>query len=199
MILRADRHRAAIISYLRNAFPKSNISLAFIYCNYKEQDEQTIIGLVASLLRQVVERCESIPNEVQELYTFHVARATRPVLTDYSKLLGLIAARFSTVFIVVDALDESNESDGTRSGLIREILKLPPNSQLLCTSRHIPDIEQQFEGSACLEVRASDRDVEKYLVERIEQSARLKRHAIADPSLVEAITSNVVAKVDGML
>jgi ankyrin repeat domain-containing protein 50 len=192
-------HRATIISYLQNAFPKSDIGIAFIYCNYKEKDKQTVIGLIASLLRQLVERHDNIPDEVQELYASRLALKTRPGLMDYSKILQLIAAKYSKVFLVIDALDESNESHGTRSGLIKEIRKLPRNLHFLCTSRHIPDIEQQFGGSICQEVRASDIDVERYLVERIEQSARLNRHVTADPSLLNAITSNVVVKADGML
>jgi hypothetical protein len=140
-----------------------------------------------------------LPNEVRKFYKTHLALVTRPSLTDYSQLLQLIVARFSKVFLVIDALDESNESDGTRSCLVNEVRKLPSTLHLLCTSRHIPDIEQQFSGSALQEVRASDKDVENYLIERIKQSVRLKKHVIADPPLLDVITKNIVAKVDGML
>jgi len=130
------------------------------------------------------------------MYSDHIALGSRPSLTGYSQLLRLIIASFSNVFLVIDALDESNE--GTRDGLITEIRKLPLRLHLLCTSRRIPDIEQQFSGSASQEVRASDNDVENYIVKRIEQNVRLRKHVNEDPRLLEAITRSLVAKIDGM-
>jgi hypothetical protein len=195
----ADKRRATIIDYLQNAFPNPDISIAFIYCNYKEQEEQTVISLIASLLRQLVERRSSVPNEVQKLYKHHNSLRTRPSLTEYSQLLQLIVARSSKVFLIIDALDECNESNGTRSSLITEIQKLPPCMHLLCTSRHAPDIEQQFSGLPRQEIRASNIDVERYLVDSIKKNARLKKHVLADASLLDAIIGSIVARVDGML
>lgn len=194
----ADKNRATIINYIQRASPDPDIGIAYIYCNYKELEEQTITGLIASLIRQLVERRSAMPDEVQKLYQHHTGLGTRPRLADYSQLLQFIASRFSKVFLIIDALDECNESDGTRSGLIQEIRKLPRTLHLLCTSRHVRDIEQQFSGLPRQEIRASNIDVEKYLVGSIERHARLKKHVVADPSLGDEITRSIVTKVDGM-
>lgn len=140
-----------------------------------------------------------MPDEVRECYARHIGLGTHPSITEYPQLLQVIAARFSRVYLVIDALDECNDRGGTWSGLIKEIRKLPPNLHLLCTSRPVGDIEQLFSGSPCQEIRASKLDVEMYLLEYIEKDARLKKHVLADPSLLDEITGSIVAKVDGML
>jgi ankyrin repeat domain-containing protein 50 len=137
-----------------------------------------------------------VPDEVRTLYKHHNEQETRPSLTDYSKLLQLIITGFSKVFLIIDALDECNESD--RSGLITEIRKLPPSLHLWCTSRHLLDIEQMFNHSPKLEIRASNTDVERYLEDYIEQNRRLKKHVSSDPSLRDVITKTIVKKVNGM-
>jgi hypothetical protein len=149
------------------------------------------------LLRQLVEKYDGIPDKIRTFYTEHIALGARPSLADYSQLLQLAATRFSKIFLIIDALDESNED--IRGGLLREVRKLPPSSHLLCTSRHIPDIEQQLYDFAYQEVRASNKDVENYIVGSIEQNMRLRNLTTADPSLREVIITSIIAKVDGML
>ena len=41
------------------------IGIAYIYCNYRRQDEQKIDDLLASLLKQLVERLPSLPDTVK--------------------------------------------------------------------------------------------------------------------------------------
>jgi hypothetical protein len=150
------------------------------------------------LLRQLIERCPATPEEVWELYKQHDKLGTRPSLLGYSQLLQVIAAKFSKIFLVIDALDECNDDDGTRTSLIGEIRRLPPSLHLLCTSRQIRDIEQLFIGTPRQEIRASDTDVGSYVMSSIEQNPRLKKQVLADATLLEEITRNIVAKVDGM-
>lgn len=74
-------------------------------------------------------------------------------------------ASYSRVFIVVDALDESSASDGCRAGLVLELFCLRDTCKpsVSVTSRAIPDITQEFDEDVSKEIRASDRDVERYL------------------------------------
>ena len=175
------------------------MGIAFLYCNYKEQKTQTIRHLIASLLRQYCERNSAIPDEVEKLYHSHNRSGTRPSLSEFYQALLAVIRRFSKVFIVVDALDECNESNGTGNRLIREINQLWPRPYLLCTSRHLLSIERQFDSAPRQEIRASNTDVEKYIVGSIAQNARLKKHVLADPSLRDAITRSIFERVDGML
>jgi hypothetical protein len=73
------------------------------------------------------------------------------------------------MFIVVDALDECPDRDGTRSRLIDELHKLQAkiDLRLLFTSRFISEITLKFESNSMLEVRASEKDVRCFVTGQI--------------------------------
>src|SRR5579862_3445203 len=122
--------RSFIIHYLEKTFAGMNVGVAYIYCEYKGQD-QTAINFVASLLRQLTQQLSIIPDKLMAVYKKHKDRHTHPQLGKYSSLLQLVLRGFSQVFIVIDALDEYTEDDGTRDSLLTEIRKLQPDIRLL--------------------------------------------------------------------
>ena len=63
------------------------------------------------------------------------------------------------------------------------------------TSRHIPDIMQEFQHSLQLEIRASEEDVRRYLDG---QMFRLASCVKRNNDLQEAIKDSIVRAVDGM-
>ncbi|KAI8935778.1 hypothetical protein NX059_007298 [Plenodomus lindquistii] len=65
----------------------------------------------------------------------------------------------------------------------------------MVTSRHIPDIEDEFSGHPCLEVRASNADVKRYVVGQI---GRLAKCVQRDDKLQESIQDEIANAVDGM-
>lgn len=132
------------------------------------------------------------------LYHDHRQKQTRPTLAEWSKWLQFEVRRPSNVFIVIDALDECPESEGTRESFLAAIQKLQPTIRLLITSRHIPTIERVFEMAAQVEIRASDEDVRRYLERRIASAPQLERHMIKDQTLKDRIVSALVKKAEGM-
>jgi hypothetical protein len=174
-----------------------NVGVAYIYCDYKGQD-QTALNLVASLLRQLVQRRSVIPEELMAVYEKHKSKHTHPSLAEYSSLLQLVLRGFSQVFIVIDALDEYTEDDGTRDSFLTEIRKLQPDIHLLVTSRWVPNIEHEFEESSRLEIRASDEDVKIYLEARVVKAARLQRLVKEDPKLHDEIIETIAKNSQGM-
>ncbi|KAH9208093.1 hypothetical protein DL95DRAFT_415087 [Leptodontidium sp. 2 PMI_412] len=144
-----------------------NIGIAYLYCNYRRQHEQKLEDLFASLLKQFVQEQPSIPDT------------------------------YSTVFIIVDALDECQISDGCRQRLLSGLFNLQAkcNANLFATSRHISSIEQEFEGSSKLEIRASEEDVRRYLDGHMVQLPRVVARSL---ELQEEIKTNIVNAIDGM-
>lgn len=191
--------RSIVVDYLKRSFQqRQDVAVTYIYCSYKEQEEQTCGSLVASLLQQLAQNRGTISNDVASLYRSHTRQQTRPTLQEYSKLLQSEICYFSTSFIVVDALDECSEINGTRSRFLAEIRKLPSNVRLLITSRYISAIESEFERTTCVEIRASDEDVARYIQGRIQREPRLARHIRADPGLQKTIIDNIVQRAKGM-
>ena len=88
--------------------------IAYIYCNFRRQDEQKINDLLTSLLKQLAESQTSLPSTVKELYDRHKTKRTRPSLEEISRSLQAVTMLYSRVFLIVDALDECQVSNSCR-------------------------------------------------------------------------------------
>jgi hypothetical protein len=191
-------HRSTIVNYLEQHFVRDDAAVIYIYCSYKEQEDQTAVNLIASLLQQLIQRHPVIPDDILSLYRYHSKKKTRPTLGKLSKLLQLEVRHLLNAFVIVDALDECSESNRTRESFLTEIRKLQPSIHLLITSRHISTIEREFEKAARVEIRANDEDVGRYLECQIESDGRLVRLVKADPSLKATIVNTIVEDTKGM-
>ena len=172
-----------------------SIGIAYLYCNFRRQDEQRVGHLLASLLKQLIQGRSSLPDTIESLYNSH--KRTRPPADQISKALQSIISSFSKVFIIIDALDECQVKDGCRTRFMSEIFNLQAKcgAKLFATSRFIPEISENFEGSIQLEIRASEEDVQTYLDHRIlPRRAFLKKNL----KLQEEIKSKIVKAVKGM-
>ena len=170
--------------------------IAYLYCNFRRRDEQKAEDLLASLLEQLAHGLSSLPNSVIDLYNRHMVKGTRPY-DEFSGALQSVAAMYSRVFIVVDALDECQVSDGCRSRFLSEIFSLQTKCgiNVFATSRFIPEITEKFKGGTSLEIRASNEDVRKYLDGHI---FRLPQFVVRNPELQDEIKTEIVRLVDGM-
>jgi hypothetical protein len=171
-----------------------SIGIAYIYCNFRRQNEQKVEDLLASLLKQLSQEQPALPESVGILYNKHKGKGTRPSLDEISEALQSVAAKYSRAYVFIDALDEC-EVDGCRRKFLAEIFNLQAKCgvNIFATSRFIPQITERFKYSMTLEIRACDQDVREYLKDRILQS----ESAILVP-VSEEIQSGIINAVDGM-
>jgi hypothetical protein len=188
--------RSAIIDKLQTQLSPQNVGLAFVYFNYRERDTQTLANLVASLVQQLVQCYSSIPDEVRALYTQYNSKSTRPSGEEFSRILQLLVARFSHVYVVVDALDECNME--TRSKFIEKLQESPANLHLLCTSRYLGDIQEVFTEASRLDIRARDSDITRYIEAQILQVPKLVKFCKKAGDLQSSIIEKLVEKANGM-
>ncbi|CAI4214952.1 unnamed protein product [Parascedosporium putredinis] len=148
------------------------VGIAYVYCNYKQHNEQKLEDLLSSLLKQLIEPQLSLPKEVTELYERHKEKRSQPSAEELLATLRLVTSSFARVFVLVDALDECQTANGCRPRFIEGMFSLQVHSgvNLFMTSRFIPDITDKFDKSSWLEIRASREDVERYLDGHIERS-----------------------------
>jgi hypothetical protein len=187
-----------VIDDLYNKFHNdATVGIAYVYCNYRYQFEQTAENLLINLLKQLSQERSSIPDSVKDLYDRHKAKRTRPLFEEISRALLSVATLYSRVFIVVDALDECQAFDGCRSTFLGGIFNLQAKcgANLFATSRLIPGISEQFEGSTSLQIRASEEDVRRYLDGRMSQLPAFIGHS---SHLQKRIKTEIVGAVDGM-
>jgi Cdc6-like AAA superfamily ATPase len=174
-----------------------NVGIAYLYCNFRQQEEQKAEDLLASLLKQLSQGQSSLPDSVRDLYDQHKQKRTRPLFDETARALQFVAAIYSRVFIVIDALDECQVSDGCRSRFLSEIFNLQAKcgANIFATSRFVPEITEKFNGSTLLEICASNEDVRKYLKGHMSKLPSFVSHNI---DLQEEIMTEIAQAVDGM-
>lgn len=145
---------------------------------------------------------QSIPEPVSRLHKHHSSRGTRPSLEEIFSTLRAILRNYSSVYLVVDALDEFLDKDRTHSQLLARVRELQKeaNLHLMVTSRFIPEIEgeikEKFKQATRLEVRASDEDVKRFVIGQI---YRLPKCIRCDDELQSLVRDKIVEAADGML
>jgi hypothetical protein len=185
---------AIAIDHLLKSVQSSSVAVAYVYCNYKSRDEQDATSMLAAILKQLVQSRPSIPEPVKNLHNQHAGRGTRPSLNEVFNALQELA-NSSTIYIVVDALDECHD-DNRRQVLAKlRDLQAGRDLRLMATSRFIPEIVDGFREALSLEVRASDGDVKRFVAG---QTYRLPNCIQRNLALQNLVQEKIVEAVDGM-
>ena len=173
------------------------VGIAYLYCSFQRQHEQGPADLLLSLLKQLIQGLPYIPENVKTLYEHHRRKRTRPSFDEISTALYSTTTDYQRAFIVIDALDECQASDGGRRRFLSEIfdLQAKTGANLFATSRFIPEIVKEFEGSVSIEIRTRDEDVQRYLDGKMSQ---LRPFVLRDLALQENIKTEIVRTVNGM-
>ncbi|KAH0536092.1 hypothetical protein FGG08_006997, partial [Glutinoglossum americanum] len=182
---------------IRRSLNNPSIGIAYLYCNFRKQEEQKAEDLLASLLKQLSQGQSSLPDSVRALYGRHRQKGTRPLFDETARALQSVATIYSRVFIAIDALDECQVSGDCRSRFLSEIfnLQVKCEANIFATSRFVPEITEKFNGSMLLEIYASNEDVRKYLKGHMSQ---LPSFVSRNVDLQEEIMTEIAQAVDGM-
>lgn len=189
-----------VIRHLEDKFGHDpEIGITYLYVNYHRREEQEPAELLASLVKQLILHQMKIPESIKALYDRHQPRRSRPTVLELIDVYALVARTYSKIFIVLDALDEYEDSHGSRRLFVSSIFKLQSTIaiNLFTTSRHIPEIQATFEkhGSTLLQIRATDEDIERYVVGRLPQ---LPSFVLSDDALQSEVILQIKNAVDGM-
>src|SRR6202789_4356203 len=142
---------STIIEDIRAMQKAGLASLAFFYCDFREDRKKELRGLLSSFLFQLYQQSESYFDILSNFYSEH-DKGSRPpsedalvgCLKDLLKLRGL-----APVYLIVDALDECPNPSVVRSprakvlSLIEELVKTQILNLRICvTSRPELDIKE---------------------------------------------------------
>ena len=173
-----------------------SVGIAYLYCNFRQQQQQKPEDLLLSLLKQLVQKRASVPESLKTLHECHNRERTRPSFNEILEALKSVAAQYSRALIIVDALDECGISDSERQKFLLAIFNLQDKTEanLFATSRINDNIAKLFEGALSIQIRARDDDVKSYLDGQIS----LLPSDIVDDALRGTIRGKVIRAVDGM-
>ncbi|KAI9684969.1 MAG: hypothetical protein M1820_010866 [Bogoriella megaspora] len=171
-----------------------NVEVAYLFCNYKGQAEQSSLDLLSNLLKQLIQARLDIAAPVIDLYKRHIAQRSRPSIEDIFKILRSVCSSYTTVYIVIDAFDEYADMGGQRNQLIDSLRELQINSDVrfMVTSRFTRETLELFRSNTMLEVRASEGDVRQFVAG---QMPRLPKY---NKELEHFIEDRIAEAVKGM-
>jgi hypothetical protein len=184
-------------------------SLAFFYCDFREDQKKDLRGLLSSLLVQLSHQSDSYCDILFKFYSEHDEGSRDPsddelarCLTDLLKLPGR-----APVYLIVDALDECSNTSAVRSprekvlNLVEELIKSQfPNLRMCVTSRPETDIKYvldplTFRSVSLHDERGQMGDIEAYVKSVIYTHPKNRRWKAEHKQLVVDV---LTAKADGM-
>jgi Cdc6-like AAA superfamily ATPase len=187
-----------VVNHLQKKFKGvEDVAVACVYFNYKEARSPT--DIIGNLVKQILERNSNISEEARALHSAHAQRESPPTLKELFQLFRTEAGRISTVFIVLDALDEFGDTDNARATVLLGLRQIP-NTRMMITGRsHVRNlIQSKLDDVSTLLIRASNEDIRKYLNTQIEESLYLCEMVTTDQSLRATVLDTIVKKADGM-
>ncbi|KAI0549032.1 ankyrin repeat-containing domain protein [Xylaria curta] len=172
-----------------------DISVAYLYCNFRRANDQKAEDLLASLLKQLTQKQCPLPDSVISLYSRHKKKRKRPPFNEILSTLRCVAAMYSQVFIVIDAIDECPAYSSTRFLSEIFILQATCTANIFATSRYIPEIMERFKHGMSLDIRADKQDVYTYIDGRM---LYLPSFVQRSGELQDEIKTKIFNAVDGM-
>ncbi|KAH8703741.1 ankyrin repeat-containing domain protein [Talaromyces proteolyticus] len=181
---------SVVIQHLDSVFRSDpTVGIAYLYFSLQQpQQHNQTAKMMRSLLRQLVRIPTS--ESLMCLYGHYNSKGTSPSADEVLEVLCSVAASYSRVFIVVDALDEFQGSQEERMVFLSMMFKIQERigANIFATSRFIKEIENEFRGAIKLMIRAHDIDVQKYIDGRLQKIPLL---ASKDLSLLQEIKGRV--------
>ncbi len=184
-------------------------SLAFFYCDFREDQKKDLRGLLSSLLAQLCRQSDAYYDILSKFYSEHANGSRYPgndalaeCLKDLLKLSGQ-----APVYLIVDALDECPNTSAIPSpranvlNLIEELIKSKiPDLRVCVTSRPEMDILDVLDTLASHTLSLHDEngqinDIEEYIKSVINTDPKNKRWKAEDKKLVIDVLTR---KADGM-
>jgi hypothetical protein len=146
-----------------------SIGVAFVYFDYKNQENQTSEKVTRMLMKQLLSQIDQLPRDIKELYDRFSQCATGVQIEILLPLFTILASEFSTVYIVLDALDECspNQLNCIITSVIPRLRQL--NFKFICSSRpHFLNLADRLNTTSTLEIYAHETDIRNYLTERLD-------------------------------
>jgi hypothetical protein len=173
-------------------------SLAFFYCDFREDQKKDLRGLLSSLLVQLCHQSDSYCDILSKFYSEHAEGSRDPGDDGLARCLKNILKHpgNAPVYLIVDALDECPNTSAVPSpraevlSLIKELFKSHvPNLRMCVTSRPETDIKDVLDTLTFRSVSLHDeggqkRDIEEYIKSVIYTHPKNRRWRAEDKQLV---------------
>ncbi|KAF8857794.1 hypothetical protein BDZ45DRAFT_550651, partial [Acephala macrosclerotiorum] len=185
---------SVVIDYLQRTRAGPNMVVSYVYYDYQESIRQTPENIISSILKDIVQSRPLSAQMVKFYWDHNRGRKVIPTLHELSGILRQEMERCASVFLIIDALDESPDEQGSRGKLLKELQILEPFMRLMVISRPHINVVNHFPSSNRLVVVATKHDIQRYVEIRISDDTRhlariLEGHPVLQKSIVEAVVN----------
>jgi len=166
MSLTARNASSLVIDKLCDQAREEDLAVAWLYCDYKAQQEQTLINLMGAILKRLVG--SEIPEDIRKAFK----EGRRPLLADLMRMLRVAIAKLPQVFICIDALDECLPKDlPPILESLRDIVRESPGTRIFLTGRRHIDgtIQKYFVKVVVIPISPNKDDMRKYVEMRLDR------------------------------
>ena len=200
---------SGIIEDILNLREAGSASLAYFYCDFRDQDKRSRYNILLSILSQLSAQSNLYSGILSRIYSAHDDGARKPsddVLTKCLKEILSLTGQ-GAVYLIVDALDECPNSSGLPTSreevldFVKDLVHLRlPNLHICVTSRPEVDIQTTLEPltSLCVSLHIQSgqkKDIVDYISSVVYSDTKMRRWREVDRNTVVETLSE---RADGM-
>ncbi|KAK9776084.1 hypothetical protein SCAR479_07304 [Seiridium cardinale] len=177
------------------------IAVAFFYCDYRNEQSQTALGILGAIAVQVALQSSEAFDILQEYYEeLHPSQGLekQPEVEGLQETLGKMVQNLERALIVVDGIDEAI---GLTTDLLPALLPISvhENVSLALISRDEIAIREALESDFSeVSIAATSDDVRQYVTGEIETRVRSKRLRHVGAQMKEEILERLLEGACGM-
>jgi len=194
-VLTSRDDSSLVVDWLCGWTKGQHTAVACFYFDFAARKEQTTTCMLGSLIKQMIDRTEGVPEEVWQALRQQkdAVGGRRPPLDDIVTLLQHITSSQRT-FMIIDALDEcTTEQRYQLFDSLREILEKSPDARIFMTGRpHVrAEIETRLAGQVTsVSISPIRGDIVRFL------RTRLSRDETPD-AMNESLEAEILEKIPG--
>lgn len=200
---------STIVEDIGDLHKRGLASMAFFYCDFRDDDKKDLRGLVSSLLVQLCYHSDPYSTILSDLYSAHNSGSREPSDDALVRCFKDIVKRpgQAPVYVIIDGVDECPNTFGIPSPrekvlmFVEELVNLHlPNLHICITSRPEADIMNAFDLLPFRRVSLHDesgqtQDIVDYVNSVVNTDPKIKKWRAVDKELVIEVLTK---KADGM-
>lgn len=177
-------------------------AVAFFYCDYKNDESKKVGNVLSALAVQLAQQSDAAFPLLETYYnglTAQTGLRGGPDAAGLQELISRIAALYEKVYIIIDGLDECDSNVAEVAAALMELRGNSPSVSMAVFSRNELEIREELEEDfAHVEIAAHSEDLDLYVRGEMSKRRQLKKLAINNPDLSEAIRDKLVGGAQGM-
>jgi hypothetical protein len=175
---------------------KSRTAIAYYYFNFQSKAEQQFVNLLRSIILQLSCQCPNLPTSVTKLSEEDASTFSNERLI---VVLNEVAENFRELYIVIDALDECDQSEEVLQWIQKLVENKDGRLHLLISSRpdhHFQtDLKPSTTSVLALDESTFETDIQLYIRERLNNDPRMKKWP---SSIHKDVEQSLIANAGGL-